>query len=406
VKIAAVFGPVVVAAAVIAPPGPPAEAPFRVFPGAAGEGAAPGALRLSAARNEFECFRLLPAAPVELGVRCSPFFGGDGSVSPLALSCYSMGQGGRLDPLPGAREGGRRVYRTAVRGPGEGLLFEIFVPPGTAPGTYRAVLAASAGGRCRRFSCRVRVWDFSLESTPPFPVFFPLPGGPSAFAGLRDEGEKELQSLLDAVLAHRLTVADFTAAAPDFHGSPVDWEEFERRWGPYLYGRDYPGGLRRARLTAAVFPRAADRRLRREMTEEFRDRGWPDPVDYPPADGESSLPGASVSVFSSYGLWGRYAEEGMVRLERGDCRGAVVAAGGGFRVGAVLKDLRDRVEEMQYLERLRRTRGPRPAAAVVAAARTARWRPGVCRELRFRVGRLLSAPGRSAAWVRRNGEEA
>jgi len=231
----------------------------------------PGAFKLWAARNEFEGFNCRVSGPVLLtGMEIDAPKGPGGMLPPAQISVCRLGgdlpgQGPtgafipEIDPFYGQR---RRAFPCRIpAGFAAEFRIDIFIPPGTSPGTYRgAIRFLNAESRKLRFHYRLTIWDFDLEPGPGFRVELGLDGPEIAErhflrARARYGEELELARLyLDRALLNRMCLPGILTADRLLCRRPRDWEGFERTWSRYLVGRDLPGGPARVRVERLWIP--------------------------------------------------------------------------------------------------------------------------------------------------------
>jgi hypothetical protein len=296
----------------------PADPPGEPYFSEAGGGHPGRGVELFAARNEFEPFQLVlraarqPVRGVDVEVTDLVADGGGGRIAGRHAAVYREGfvtvatpssiegaTGEWPDPLLPRVDGYAGERRDAfpfdlAPARNQPLWIELYVPPGTAAGSYRGEVQVSVGG-ARRFAVPVvlHAWPFTLPSTSSLPTSFGF-AGPTALKQHRGSytSDDDLYSLTrlyaEAALRHRLSLHGGSMAPPPARyrdgRAELDWSRYDREVGPLLDGTVFGDGdpLPGARLTSidlTTRPRMAEARrvlYWRAWAGHFRERGWLD----------------------------------------------------------------------------------------------------------------------------------
>ncbi|HUP42696.1 MAG TPA: glycoside hydrolase domain-containing protein [Thermoanaerobaculia bacterium] len=277
-----------------------------------------GPVELQAARNEFEPFQLVLRAEGRAlrGIDAEitdlvPEASGEGIASrhatvylerTLDLERPSSIEGAagewpdplvpRVDPYAGER---RNAFPFDLEpGRNQALWIELYVPPETAPGTYRGEVRVSVAGEPRlAVALELEVWPFALPSTASFATSYGF-SGPLVLREHRggytsdDELYELTRRYAEAALRHRLSLHGGSMVPPPTtfrEGEAVlDWSRFDREAAPLLDGTVFGDGdpLPGARVTSIDVTTPAElsdeRRVLywRAWAEHFRERGWLD----------------------------------------------------------------------------------------------------------------------------------
>lgn len=296
-----------------------ATAMEKIRPGTPAPGAAQASLE--AARNEFEAFQIVVA-------------GGDGgvtgvqaeaSLAPADVTLYRVGLyqvnvpsntegavGLWPDPLIPAVDAYYGETRNAFpfdvpAGESRAIWVEIFVPPGTAPGTYSgSVVVSGAGLGTISVPVTLRVRDFELPSTATLKSAFGM-GWVAACVAHRgsyeacgDAGVEAFHVLYArAALEHRISIETVVYDGP--HDG--DFTHFDQVYGPLLDGTA-PGRLDGAKLTSIRIT-TNDPVEMVQWREHFAGRGWAEALfdytcDEPPAGCSfGEIPGLAAPVHAA-----------------------------------------------------------------------------------------------------------
>ncbi|OFV94287.1 MAG: hypothetical protein A3F68_08795 [Acidobacteria bacterium RIFCSPLOWO2_12_FULL_54_10] len=197
----------------------------------------------------------------------------------------------RVDRYAGER---RNAFPFRLRrGRNQPVWIEIYVPPGTSPGTYSGAATITArNSDVVSIPITMHVWDFGLPSTSSLKTSFGLSG----VAALKQHrGRYTSDDDLDvitflyakAALWHRISIHGGTHAPPPFSGRGqalrLDWTRYDREVGPFLDGTVFGKGepLDGARATSVDLRthRAADTDEKKisywqRWVNHFADHGW------------------------------------------------------------------------------------------------------------------------------------
>ena len=271
---------------------------------------------ISAALNEFEPFQIIVRAESDdlAGVRVelSDFAGPGGSVLAkghatvyfqhfLNLSTPSSIEGATgewPDPLIPAvdryvGETRKAFPFTVKRGRNQPIWVEIYVPPKTLPGKYRATAIISALGRNdARIPINLRVWNFALPSTSSLVTSFGF-NGVTALKQHRGSytSDEELFHITGlyakAALLHRVSTHGGSMTPPpwSFTGGnlQIDWSRYDQEVGPLLNGTALSSKepLYGARATSIDLRTESsldtdEKKILywREWTRHFKEKGW------------------------------------------------------------------------------------------------------------------------------------
>jgi hypothetical protein len=224
----------------------------------------PNAVRMYAARNEYESAQLVVRAGAQplqdVAVTASALAGPGGArIGADCISLYRVAyihlpafKADYPDPLPPL------TPFSVAPDTAQPVWITVYVPKGTPPGDYRGQLAISASGAAeRRIPVVVTVWNFDLPDTPTSRTAFGISGNFVAVAHGVDAKSAGYQELIAryylALLAHRISAYDPPA--------PLNSPEVA----------DY---LNDSRVTGFIIPYSDDvARMRRDV-EACRKNGW------------------------------------------------------------------------------------------------------------------------------------
>jgi Glycoside hydrolase 123, catalytic domain/Glycoside hydrolase 123 N-terminal domain len=272
--------------------------------------------RLYASRNEFESFQAIfraegqniQNADIEMSDLKSPDGGG---ISKANITVYFERY---LDlPQPSSVEGAAgewpdalipRVDRYAkekrnafpfhlTSGRNQPIWVEIYVPPQTPPGNYDGKVSFQINGKIEAIiPLSLKVWNFTLPSTPSFPTTF----GFNGLTAVRqhfgkyttDADVKRFTALYrKAALWHRISLHGGSMIPPSFSFTgdqiEVDWTDYDSEVAPFLDGHAIPSGepLYGAQATTICMrtpPTLSNDEQKvlywKAVAIHFRDKGW------------------------------------------------------------------------------------------------------------------------------------
>jgi len=273
-------------------------------------------IAISSARNEFEPFQVvLRAAGADIDdidVDVTDLRGpGNHLLSKSNVSIYlekyldlhsaSSVEGGtgewpdplvpRVDRYAGER---RNAFPFKIlKGRNQPVWIDVYVPPGTAAGSYGGNVRVLLSGKpWRSVPLEVDVRAFELPSTSSLVTTFAFSGWPAAreHYGARAGGDtvEAITTLYQkAALWHRISLDGSSSLPPAVSLADnrvhIDWQKYDRQIGPFLDGaaiaqnEPLPG----ARLTSVVLRtppmlKTADQQIQfwRDAAAHFRSKGW------------------------------------------------------------------------------------------------------------------------------------
>jgi len=304
-------------------------------------------VHISAARNEFESFQIVFRAETDevegLDLEAGDLKRSDGSVlSANNVATYFVryldlpkpssieGRAGewpdalipRIDRYSGER---RNAFPfKLLRRYAQPIWIEIYIPPSTAPGTYRGDITMTLNGkREATIPVTVDVWSFALPSTSSLPNSFGLNGLTAVRQHLgkytNDDDVIRFTSLYrKAALWHRLSVYNGSMLPPrtSYFGGKitVDWTRYDKEVAPFLDGTVIRRGepLYGAKATSIDVPAVRtiqddERKVLylRAFANHFREKGWfdrlfnylwdePKPENYPEVVRQGKLAHSAV----------------------------------------------------------------------------------------------------------------
>jgi Glycoside hydrolase 123, catalytic domain/Glycoside hydrolase 123 N-terminal domain len=275
----------------------------------------PHAVRISAARNEFEPFQVvLRAEDRDVGAVDVDFTDlrgpGDARIPKSNLSVYperfvdlkvpssERAAGEWPDPLVPRIDHYAQERRNAFpflvsRGRNQPVWIDVYVPPSTPAGLYTGSVAILVSGKSSiEIPVELQVWDFDLPSTSRLTTTFGFSGTPAVkqhygrYTSDQDIGD--LTTLYQkSALWHRITLDGSSGLAPDLkvfgNRVRVDWDSYDRQIAPFLDGRVFSRGepLVGGRFTSVVLhtPKTLttpEQQIQfwRQVAAHFRARGW------------------------------------------------------------------------------------------------------------------------------------
>ncbi len=275
-------------------------------------------VEIKAARNEFEPFQVVLRAEGQeldgVDVDVTDLRGPSGII-PAKTSVFIYLENYLNLSKPSSIEGGigewpdplvprtdaytherRNVFPFKIaKGRNQPVWIEVYVPPNTAPGTYKGAVQVSIAG-ARRFSVPLdlKVWNFDLPSTSTLPTTF----GFSGLLAVRqhfgkytsDKGVADITALYrKSALWHRITLDGSSSTPPDLSASngkiEINWKNYDAHYAPFLDGRVFSIGepLYGARTTSvALNPppslKDPDQQIKywQNVSAHFRQKGWMD----------------------------------------------------------------------------------------------------------------------------------
>jgi Domain of unknown function (DUF4091) len=304
-------------------------------------------VHISAARNEFESFQVILRAETDevegLDLEAGDLKKSDGSVlSANNVTTYFVRY---LDlPKPSSIEGTAGEWPDALipridrysgekrnafpfkllRRYAQPIWIEIYVPPSTAPGTYRGDIAMTLNGkREATIPVTVDVWSFALPSTSSLPNSYGLNGLTAVRQHLGkytndDDVIRFTNMYRKGALWHRLSVYNGSMLPPrtSYYGGKlaVDWTRYDKEVAPFLDGTAIRRGepLYGAKSTSIDVPAMRtigddEKKVLylRAFANHFREKGWfdrlfnylwdePRPENYPEVVRQGKLAHAAV----------------------------------------------------------------------------------------------------------------
>jgi hypothetical protein len=190
-----------------------------------------------------------------------------------------------VDPYSADREEVAAPF-SLLRGRNAVVWIDLYIPPETAPGSYRGRITVSVRGRPAKIvAVELSVWDFALPARRSLPVFFDLYSyrfaqGEGVPFSLSDESWEVLQGY--EIMAHDHGFSNgHWGIMPEGagRGQGVDWTLYDRRFGPVLDGTLFADGAPPA-CWELPFPENWDpgeealRDYCREVVRHWKEKGW------------------------------------------------------------------------------------------------------------------------------------
>jgi Domain of unknown function (DUF4091) len=166
-------------------------------------------------------------------------------------------------------------------GESRAIWIDVLVPQKAAPGKYQGAVQVEGSGFKKSVPVKLTVLPTELPSTSSLDTafLFHWPNACRAHTGTENCGGEEASYELTSkyqrlALEHRVTLPD-----PLLYPSNGDWENFDRRYGPWLEGTA-PSRLPGAKMTSVQFTRYIDQRpdpaLLKAFEQHMKERGWLD----------------------------------------------------------------------------------------------------------------------------------
>jgi len=274
------------------------------------------AVKISAARNEFEPFQVVLRAEgrdiESVDVEVTELRGKGGATIPASsvsiyleryinLAAASSDEGAtgewpdalipRVDRYFNEKRSALPVKLVHDRT--QPVWIDVYVPVSASPGLYQGQIRVSSGGTSHAsIPLELEVWNFQLPSTSSLPTTFGFSGNTAVRAHrgkyTSDDDIGALTSLYQkAALLHRMTLDTSAGLAPLVKAAgndvQIDWTHYDRFIGPIMNGLLFPQGqpLQGARATSVALhtPRSLttpEQQIEfwRKTAQHFRDKGW------------------------------------------------------------------------------------------------------------------------------------
>jgi hypothetical protein len=273
-------------------------------------------IQIAAARNEFEPFQIIVRSDFRdiraVDVQASDLTGGNGAIlSKDNVAIYFErfvnlpqpsnieGKAGEWpDPLIPRVDRYYGEARNAFpfnleRGRNQPVWVELYVPPSTAPGTYRGTVAVSIQSKqAVSIPVTLEVWNFALPSTSSLRNSFGFNGTTALRQHLGSyTSDEDLYRFTfiyrKAALQHRLTLHGGAMNPPRIHSfgdrPNIDWKDYDAEVGPFLDGTAIRSNEPLAGAKATTIDLPQNETLQtdqqkvvywRAVASHFREKGW------------------------------------------------------------------------------------------------------------------------------------